>query len=48
MDQAITARRALWDRFCEAHHIPERGVPLFALMPDGTAAVFLMRTVAAA
>ncbi|MFC4170284.1 hypothetical protein [Teichococcus aestuarii] len=40
MGQAVTARRALWDRFCEEHHIPERGVLLFALMPDSTAAVF--------
>ena len=34
------AKLALWDRFCAEHRVAERGVPLFAAMPDGSVEVF--------
>ena len=33
-------KQALWDEFCQAHHIADAGVPLFSATPDGAVEVF--------
>lgn len=35
---SITSKQQIWNEFCRDHAIAERGVPLFALAPDGSVA----------